>query len=62
MEEMVQELFGPNLERRAGVIRCGFLKTGMIAGTWPLSTSAQWKLGNNVLGEGEKDSFYCFAR
>ena len=33
-----------------------------VAKAWPLSTSAKWKHGDRVWGEGEKDSFYCFAR
>ena len=32
------------------------------AETWPLPTGAKQKCRDRVLGEGGKDSFYCFAR
>ena len=33
-----------------------------VAKTQPLSTGAEQKHRDRVLGEGEKDSFHCFAR
>ena len=35
---------------------------GSIAKTQPLYTGLELNLGDRVLGEAEKNSFYCFAR